>query len=453
MFPLAWLGLLTACTRAPVPVPTTQGLAEGVVSDGVVSFLGIEYARAKRWALPEPGPSWEGVRRFDRLGPACPQSGQTTMVEDCLFLNVFAPDAPPTPRPVLVWIHGGGLRAGQGGTDVGRLAREGLVVVSFNYRLGLLGFRDWPGWSEQDPRNFGQADMVAALRWVQANIAAFGGDPNQVTVAGHSAGGMGVQLMMVDPRARGLFHRAIAHAGYGTWPFPRAGHPSAEARAGLEPLETTASPETLVARVRHFHLPYVGGSDLREQPSATFLTGGQAPVPYLAGANSYDGHGTVDGAGIGVSGMRDRYGANPSVRRAYADDFAVSDEQAMARLFGDMRYVFASWVTVGAMEGIGQPGYLFYYDAPSPGLPGASHGAQYGAVFGSRPFALREAWVAFAKTGSPNPSGGTAWSPYTSADPTWRVFSPEPRTVVGAQEDKMQVIAGLTFPGLWYQGP
>ena len=451
--------LLLACATRPAsplrvsddPVATTQGMARGVHRSGVTSYLGIPYAQAERWSLPVEGPAWTGVRRFHTLGPACPQEGQRRMTEDCLFLNVFVPKGTSVgaQRPVLVWIHGGGFRAGQGGESVGRLAQEGLVVVSFNYRLGLLGFRDWAGWTEHDPRNFGQADMVAALRWVHANIAAFGGDPGNVTIGGHSGGGMGVQLMMVDPRARGLFHRAISHAGYGTWPFPRAQNPSAEARASLhiEPLEADARPRELVARVPHFHLPVIGGSDLPEQPAAVFEAGRQAPVPYMAGANSYDGNGTIDGAGYGVAGMMSRYGHDPAVRAAYARDFAVSDHQAMARLFGDMRYVYASWRTVRAMEPLDQPGYLFYYDARSPGAPGAGHGAQYDELLGPGPFALREAWVAFATTGVPAAEGLPPWPAHTAEAPTWMVFSPQAEPVQGKLADRMGVISGLRFPG------
>ncbi|NJR20664.1 MAG: carboxylesterase family protein [Hyphomonadaceae bacterium] len=208
---LATLGL-SACASLSTPtlpegqVRTQQGVAQGTISDGIISWRGIEYARAQRWALPGRAPNWTGVKTANAHGPSCPQAGQTDMVEDCLFLNVFAPQNPKQQqkRPVLVWFHGGGFRAGSGG-DAPRLwAKEGLVTVSFNYRLGVLGFRDWAGWDADDPRNFGQADMVAALEWVRDNISAFGGDPNNVTIHGHSAGGMAVALMLVDARARGF---------------------------------------------------------------------------------------------------------------------------------------------------------------------------------------------------------------------------------------------------------
>jgi len=287
---------LTACSSGSLPdgqVKTTQGVAQGVTSDGLTQYLGIEYASAERWKLPKKGPSWEGVKTFDTFGPACPQEGQAVMVEDCLFLNAFTPEETKSDDklPVMVWFHGGGFRAGEGGDGPKNFAREGIIVVTFNYRLGLLGFRDWPGWSEKDTRNFGQADMVKALEWVNENIGGIGGDTENITIAGHSAGGMGVQLMMVDPRAKGLFVRAISHAGYGAWPFPEAYNPSDEERARIRygALEIEARPEALVAKVPYFHLPYIGGSDLPRQPVEVFKSGDQAAVPYMAGANSYDG--------------------------------------------------------------------------------------------------------------------------------------------------------------------
>jgi para-nitrobenzyl esterase len=265
LFVMAIAALITACTSLPLPegqVNTTQGVGQGVSAEGISSFLGIQYARAKRWQLPEDGPSWDGVKTLNTLGSACPQDRQTSMVEDCLFLNVFAPNgsAPGARLPVLVWFHGGGFRAGQGGTGPKVLALEGVVVVTFNYRLGVLGFRDWLGWSEADPRNFGQADMVKALQWVKANIAGFGGDKNNVTIGGHSAGGMAIQLMMVDPRARGLFQRAFSDAGYATWPFPKAANPTAEQRLVMRygKLDLDATLAELVAQTPYFHLPYVG---------------------------------------------------------------------------------------------------------------------------------------------------------------------------------------------------
>ncbi len=385
--------LIASCSRA---VAAPDGASE-------TRWLGIPYATAERWELPEPKADWADAAPFDAMGPACPQRGQTVMVEDCLFLNVFAPeDAPKDGKdaPVMVWIHGGGFIQGSGGDGPATFVDDGFVVVTFNYRLGQLGFHDWPGWDEDDPRNFGQADMVAALQWVQANIERFGGDADNVTLMGHSAGGMGVQLMMVDERADGLFHRAWSHAGYGSWPFPKAYNPSDEERTRIRygALRTDAAPETLVSELTAFHLPYIDAPHLREQPVRMF-TG--RDVPFVAGANSYDGAGTLQGAGFTVEGFLARVDS-PALRAAYADDFAVSDEQAAQRIFGDLRYGLSSQQAADAHERAGGEGsWLFLYDATRRGAPGAFHGQQYDSVFSGERSDFRDAMVSFARDGDP----------------------------------------------------
>lgn len=384
--------LLTACSTTPEIIsPVVEA---GQTPYAITSHLGIDYATAKRWELPVVNTAWTAQRKF---GPACPQAGQAVMTEDCLFLNVFAPDTTETNLPVLVWIHGGGFIAGQGGDAPKALARDGVVVVTFNYRLGKLGFHDWAGWDEDDPRNFGQADMAAALDWVQANIEGFGGDPDNVTLAGHSAGGMGVQLMMVYPRVRNKFARAWSHAGYGSWPLPEAYNPTPAERARIRyaALETDRSPEALVADVTAFHLPYIDAPYLKVEPSAAFKSGKAANVPYVAGANSYDGAGTLQGAGFTPEGFLSEVDS-PELRIAYAEDFAVSKTQAAQRIFGDLRYFLSSMETADAADG-----WLFYYDERREREVGAGHGQQYDRLFDSDDFAMREALLGFIKSGEP----------------------------------------------------
>ena len=444
---------LTACTAAQLPegqVKTSQGIAQGISSDGLTQYLGIEYARAARWELPTDGPKWDGVKSFESFGPACPQDGQAVMIEDCLFLNIFTPEGASAEDnlPVMVWFHGGGFRAGEGGDGPKAFAREGMIVVTFNYRLGLLGFHDWLGWSETDPRNFGQADMVKALEWVNENIGGFGGDADTITISGHSAGGMGVQLMMVDPRAKGLFQRAIAHAGYGAWPFPKAANPSDETRKVIKyrPLDLQASPQSLVAQVPYFHLPYIGGVDLPQQPVDLFRAGKQAAVPYMAGANSYDGNGTLEGAGFNARDFADRYAGDIMLQISYDADIAASKEQFAARLFGDMRYLYSSWETVRQMETVKNPGYLFYYDVPSNGLPGAAHGAQYGALFGDEDFPMKSYYINFIKTGNPNGAGLPQWDYYGGRTLQWMIFDPAPNPVRSPLTKRMHIVEALDFP-------
>ena len=443
---------LTACTE-PLPegqVKTEQGIAQGVSSDGLTKYLGIEYASAERWKLPSDGPAWEGVKTFDSFGPACPQRDQEVMLEDCLFLNIFTPEGASAEDklPVMVWIHGGGFTAGEGGDGPKHFAREDVIVVTINYRLGLLGFHDWAGWNEGNPRNFGQADMVKALEWVSENISGFGGDAENVTIAGHSAGGMGVQLMMIDPRAKGLFHRAIAHAGYAAWPFTKAYNPSDEERAVIRyaPLEMDASPQDLVAKLSYLHLPYIGGSDLAQQPVEVFKSGEQFAVPYMAGANSYDGKGVLQAAGYTPAEFAALYDRDPLVQISYDEDIAVSETQFAERLFGDMRYLYSSWQTAQNMQKVNAPGYLFYYDAAGEGLPGAAHGGQYDELFGRDDFPMKSYYVNFIKTGNPNGQGLPHWDYYGGRSLQWMIFDPAPKAVRSPLTKRMQVLDRLDFP-------
>ncbi|MGW2822666.1 carboxylesterase/lipase family protein [Streptomyces sp. NPDC001443] len=222
----------------PQAVQTEAGPIEGVLcrDRSVTVFRGIPYAAPpvgdQRWRAPQPPPRWEGVRRADRFGPMCPQAPadaaatgvDVPMSEDCLSLNIWTGATSTTElRPVLVWVYGGGFREGTGAHpryDGENLARQGLVVVTFNYRLGAFGFLATAELSEESGHgssgNYGLLDCVAALRWVRDNIARFGGDPAKVTVAGQSAGAGMVNFLAISPLAEGLFHRAIAqsHARY-----------------------------------------------------------------------------------------------------------------------------------------------------------------------------------------------------------------------------------------------
>lgn len=209
-------------------VRTVCGLVEGTALPGLRRWLGIPYARAARFAAARPVESWQGTLAATRFGKQCPQQmGRAVRAqqlrnddfdEDCLHLNIWTPDnGTPGPKPVMVWIHGGAFLAGSANPyDGAALAREGdIVVVSINYRLGVLGFvnfGDALGLPEI-PSNLGLRDQVVALEWVRDNIAAFGGDPERVTICGQSAGSMSVSLLMLAPKARGLFHGAIMQSG------------------------------------------------------------------------------------------------------------------------------------------------------------------------------------------------------------------------------------------------
>ena len=222
---------LGGCSRAPVHTEISQGRLEGYLADGVQYYLGVPYARpplgALRWRPPAPAMSWQGTRKaLDNPTPCAqfsPVSGRLMGQEDCLYLNVWTPaEKPPSPMPVMVWIHGGGFIVGQNSyfpEEGARLAeRQKMVVVAPNYRLGIFGFLTHEGLAAEDPAhpssgNYGIMDQTAALRWVRDNIAAFGGDPDNVTIFGQSAGGISVCAQLASPPAAGLFHRAVIQSG------------------------------------------------------------------------------------------------------------------------------------------------------------------------------------------------------------------------------------------------
>jgi para-nitrobenzyl esterase len=222
-------------TTALVRVDTGQ--LQGVVEDSVVSYKGIPFAAPPvgelRWRPPQPLKPWTGVRQAAEFGANCMQGRfgpqQTTATnappapsEDCLFLNIWRPAsaAAGARLPVMVWIHGGGFVGGSGsspGTSGVQFAKQGVVLVSINYRLGRFGFFAFPALGRDRPEetkgNYAYMDQIAALEWIKRNIAAFGGDPNNVTIFGFSAGGVSVHSLLASPMARGLFHKAIAQSG------------------------------------------------------------------------------------------------------------------------------------------------------------------------------------------------------------------------------------------------
>src|SRR5215831_3984773 len=217
-------GAAQAASAGPVAV-TGTGLVQGKAAGADDEFLGIPYAApptgALRWAPPQPAARWAGIRPATSFAPHCPQTaspfGQASTSEDCLFLNVYRPARGPGNRPVMVWIHGGALVTGESDDyDPTSLVRHGVVVVTINYRLGALGFladgalAAQPGGPAGD---YGLMDQQAALRWVQRNIARFGGSPRNVTIFGESAGGLSVLSQVVSPGTRGLFQRAIVESG------------------------------------------------------------------------------------------------------------------------------------------------------------------------------------------------------------------------------------------------
>ena len=477
-----------SATSLPRSVKTESGLVRGSSEPGVRVFLGIPYASPPvgplRWRPPQPAARWEGVRTAEEFGATCPQTGAPEpMTEDCLTLNIWTPDAvSESPGlPVMVWIHGGGFRAGSGSDRVSHgdhLARDGVVSVTLNYRLGSLGFLGHPLLETTDEpwANYGLLDMVAALGWVKRNIAAFGGDPARVTIFGESAGGMAVHLLMVVPQADGLFHRAIGMSGYGTWPLPRVrstasaaapvGAPSAEKVAGdivEQATEGGRGPETaeelrqipaarLAQAVGALHLPVVDGTVVPDEPGILFARGAQHDVPFMTGGDSFDGA-VMPWAGIPTEEFLGSFGDRQDrLRTLYADDFAVSDQLGANRLFGDARYVMAGRYLAEQMARVASPGYLYYFNfvpaAQRSEWPGAPHGSELAMLFGHAEDpdalevgqAMRAYWTSFARTGDPNGPGRPRWPSYEGETDQWLVFGEETEVRAGVIKDKLDLL-------------
>src|SRR5262245_13620443 len=230
-----FLALCATVTLAAAPVKAESGLVAGVVADGVKSWKGVPFAAPPtgdlRWRAPRPAAAWSGVREAKAYANDCMQLPfpsdaaplGTPPAEDCLYLNVWAPEKPAAPKlPVMVWIYGGGFVNGGSSPavyDGSQFAKQGIVLVSFNYRLGRFGFFAHPALSAEHPGeplgNYAFMDQIAALQWVQKNISAFGGNPKDVTVFGESAGGMSAHALLTSPTAKGLFHKAIIESGGG----------------------------------------------------------------------------------------------------------------------------------------------------------------------------------------------------------------------------------------------
>lgn len=465
---LALSALAIAAEPVATFVETKQGPYEGMLVDGVHAFRGIRYAAApvghRRWQPPQAVAEHRELREALGFGPACPQiAADGPMDEDCLTLNVWTPGLDSKARPVMVWIHGGGFRAGSGNVPGELFAARGVTFVSINYRLGPLGFFAHPA-LESEVSNFGLLDMIDALEWVKGNIAEFGGDPGKVTIFGVSAGGMAVSLLLVNDAAEGLFHGAIAQSGYGTWALPRTASAPAPAPLGMDlnPAQSaeslaqelvervSAEAETaaelraldamaLMAAVEGFHLPVVDGVTLREEPGILFLAGEQHDVPVMTGGTSFDGS-VMPYSGISVEAYQRIWsGDYPAAQTLYGEDFDTSPAIGVMRLFGDNRYLLAARTLALGMARRNAPAWLYYLDLPVAeplnDSPGAPHGYDRRLLFAgedlpdARQRALAERltgyWLDFARSGDPNDGTRLHWPEYVGTDDRWLVFGIE----------------------------
>src|SRR5215467_8281513 len=302
------LGEQAAASGSGPVAGTTNGPVRGLANGAVDEFLGIPYAAppvgALRWQPPQPAASWSGVRDATQFAPHCPQLpspfGQGSTSEDCLYLNVFTPSHHKTGShfPVMVWIHGGALVTGESNDyDPTALAADGVTVVTINYRLGALGFLAHPALADANGQSgdYGLMDQQGALRWVQRNIASFGGNPHNVTIFGESAGGLSTLSQVASPQARGLFERAIVESG--SYNLTQASLASAEAAGEAFAAKAGCSSQT-AACLRSLpvttilanentagYTPNINSEVLPRTLGTAFATGNFNRVPVINGTN------------------------------------------------------------------------------------------------------------------------------------------------------------------------
>jgi para-nitrobenzyl esterase len=511
------------------------GRVQGVRRRDLWVFSGIPYAASPagpaRFRPPAPPEPWPGVRLCDRFGPIAPQAPSLVTAlpgaeeeeqsEDCLSLSVWTPGLDGERRPVMVWIHGGSFVSGSGSSGLyrgGTLAREGdVVVVTINYRLGLLGFLahpalagsgpSWPGGEEWSGYgNWGLADQVAALHWVHDHIADFGGDPGNVTLFGESAGAMSVVALLAVPEAAGLFHRSIVESG---GPYAYTPDQASEVAEQLadhlgvpmtrQALEQVPSDALVRAAVEFdqrggrrndsglLMLPVVDGGLLSEAPAAAVASGSVAGVPLLIGTTRDEM--SFFTLGVPALASLDHGGLRHWMRHVTSDPddveaiIAAVTEARSAR--GEPVTPRDLWVAIStefifrvpsvqladahaaaARPGVGTYSYLFTWESPMlDGYLGSCHSLEIPFVFGSvrnpaiQGFAgggesalalsatMRQAWTAFARTGSPGT--WSAWEP--GLRPT-RVLGPWPGSeglehqVDGPRPEELDAVAAVMRP-------
>ena len=469
---LAGLALSGAAAAAGPIARLDAGTVEGAQAGDLMVFKGIPYAAstagALRWRAPQPVPAWPGVRPATAFGAACPQPHLSDdpwaqvgpQSEDCLFLNVWRPaKVEKGGDAVMVFIHGGSFTRGAAGVplyDGAALARRGVVVVTINYRLGRLGYFAHPALTAENADggrlgNYGLMDQIAALKWVQRNIKAFGGDPGQVTVFGESAGAVAVQMLTTTEAAKGLFVRAISESGGGTAAAaPIRGAPLSAEAAGVAWAKGLGLADATAAQLRAVSVadalkpgptgPMIDGVMMLRSPGNSYRKGEQLKVGLMIGGNSHEASLVGENVLVAKAGLGPAYPelleaakAHPSKAGAESDLITESLSTQPSRYLAQRN------------AAAGLPAWSYYFDQVAGSdrakAKGTDHGGELSYLFGTRidqetwddtdrhvSQMMGDYWVRFAKTGDPNGAGAPRWEPVTKAAAPFMHFDANPHT-------------------------
>jgi para-nitrobenzyl esterase len=473
----------------------TGGEVQGIVTESISTFKGIPFAAppvgGRRWKEPAPAQAWTGIKKADAFGPACMQAansmGNTAPVsEDCLYLNVWTPAKKPGEKiPVIVWIYGGGFSGGSTSTpmyDGTGFAKKGVVLVSVAYRVGVFGFLAHPELSHESGKGsgaYGIADMIAGLKWVKENISQFGGDPSNVTIFGHSAGGAAVSMLAASPVTKGLFHRAICMSGGSFAPLQTSdqagagmGIPTlklAESR-GEEFLKKLGAADIRAARALSAEViqksiagggfrPAADGYIVPSDLYSLYRAGRFNDTPILLGNTSEEAASMGSGRNVTPvefeKQIKSQYGPHAD---AILSAFPHSTDAEAAKASRGVRQSSSAWNTwtwarLQSQKGKGKAfEYLFDYHPGSSDV-GSGHGSDVPYAFqtlGGRQGApkpedlklsdtINSYWINFAKNGDPNGPGLPKWPAFSENDLRVMVFDATPGAKPLPNLDKVKV--------------